>query len=205
MTNSFAPPPRASAGSRPASAAGCCRGTSCASTARTGGSGSAATRARSASEPTAPASTATPAPSSSAASSPASCARSASSSRSAGRGRPRPSSPSRWNGRSRAAASAPSSAGGWWSAPATGSSPGCTCSACCDNRPVQRIARGLGGALVFHPGEAEAELRPPWPDPISALEEWLDEMTGAAPAGGGPRALRPGRWPPYARREAGRE
>jgi RimJ/RimL family protein N-acetyltransferase len=52
-----------------------------------------------------------------------------------------------------------------------------------DNRPVQRIARGLGGALVFHPGEAEAELRPPWPDPVSALEEWLDEA-GAALGGG---------------------
>ena len=48
---------------------------------------------------------------------------------------------------------------------------------------MQRIARGLGGALVFHPGEAEAELRPPWPDPISALEEWLDEA-GAALGGG---------------------
>jgi GNAT superfamily N-acetyltransferase len=53
-----------------------------------------------------------------------------------------------------------------------------------DNRPVQRIARGLGGALRFHPGEAEAELRPPWPDPISALEEWLDEAAGAALGGG---------------------
>ena len=63
-----------------------------------------------------------------------------------------------------------------------------------DNRPVQRIARGLGGALHFHPGEVEAELQPPWPDPISALEEWLDEMTAAAPADGGPGALRPGRW-----------
>jgi RimJ/RimL family protein N-acetyltransferase len=52
-----------------------------------------------------------------------------------------------------------------------------------DNRPVQRIARGLGGALSFHPGEAEAELRPPWPDPMSALEEWLDEA-GAALGGG---------------------
>jgi RimJ/RimL family protein N-acetyltransferase len=53
-----------------------------------------------------------------------------------------------------------------------------------DNRPVQRIARGLGGALRFHPGEAEAELRPPWPDPISAFEEWLDEAAGAALGGG---------------------
>jgi RimJ/RimL family protein N-acetyltransferase len=44
-----------------------------------------------------------------------------------------------------------------------------------DNRPVQRIARGLGGALSFHQGEAEAELRPPWPDPLSALEAWSDE------------------------------
>ena len=75
-----------------------------------------------------------------------------------------------------------------------------------DNRPVQRIARGLGGALRFHPGEVEAELQPPWPDPLSALEEWLDEMTGAtAPADGGPRTLRPGRWPPYARYGAGQE
>ena len=49
-----------------------------------------------------------------------------------------------------------------------------------DNRPVQRIARGLGGALRFHPGEVEAELRPPWPDPISALEEWLDEAGALA-------------------------
>jgi RimJ/RimL family protein N-acetyltransferase len=32
-----------------------------------------------------------------------------------------------------------------------------------DNRPVQRIARGLGGALSFHQGEAEAQLQPPWP------------------------------------------
>jgi RimJ/RimL family protein N-acetyltransferase len=44
-----------------------------------------------------------------------------------------------------------------------------------DNRPVQRIARGLGGALSFHQGEAEAELQPPWPDSMSALEEWSDE------------------------------
>ena len=61
-------------------------------------------------------------------------------------------------------------------------------------------------AARFHPGEVEAELQPPWPDPISALEEWLDEITAAnVPAGNGPQALRPGRWPPYARREAGRE
>jgi GNAT superfamily N-acetyltransferase len=44
-----------------------------------------------------------------------------------------------------------------------------------DNRRVQRIARGLGGALTFHPGEAEAEIGLPWPDPASASEEWLDE------------------------------
>jgi RimJ/RimL family protein N-acetyltransferase len=75
-----------------------------------------------------------------------------------------------------------------------------------DNRPVQRIARGLGGALRFHPGEVEAELQPPWPDPLSALEEWLDEMTvAAAPADGGPRMLRPGHWPAYARYRAGQE
>jgi RimJ/RimL family protein N-acetyltransferase len=75
-----------------------------------------------------------------------------------------------------------------------------------DNQPVQRIARGLGGALRFHPGEVEAELQPPWPDPLSALEEWLDEMTvAAAPADGGPRMLRPGRWPAYARYRAGQE
>jgi RimJ/RimL family protein N-acetyltransferase len=57
-----------------------------------------------------------------------------------------------------------------------------------DNRPVQRIARGLGGALSFHPGEAEAELRPPWPDPISALEEWLEEAGAALGSGLLPRA-----------------
>jgi RimJ/RimL family protein N-acetyltransferase len=44
-----------------------------------------------------------------------------------------------------------------------------------DNRPVQRIARKLGGALTFHQGEVEARLAPPWPDPVSASEEWLDE------------------------------
>jgi hypothetical protein len=44
-----------------------------------------------------------------------------------------------------------------------------------DNRRMQRIARGLGGALTFHPGEVEARLAPPWPDPASAAEEWLDE------------------------------
>ena len=44
-----------------------------------------------------------------------------------------------------------------------------------DNRRVQRIARGLGGALTFYQGEVEARLEPPWPDPASAAEEWLDE------------------------------
>jgi len=32
---------------------------------------------------------------------------------------------------------------------------------------VQRIARGLGGALAFHPGEVEAEIGLPWPRPFS--------------------------------------
>ena len=44
-----------------------------------------------------------------------------------------------------------------------------------DNRRVQRIARVLGGELTFYPGEVEARLEPPWPDPTSAAEEWLDE------------------------------
>ena len=44
-----------------------------------------------------------------------------------------------------------------------------------DNRHVQRIARGLGGALTFHPGEVEAEVGLPWPAPPSVAEEWLDE------------------------------
>jgi hypothetical protein len=29
--------------------------------------------------------------------------------------------------------------------------------------------------MTFHPGEVEAQLAPPWPDPASAAEEWLDE------------------------------
>lgn len=41
-----------------------------------------------------------------------------------------------------------------------------------DNRHVQRIARGLGGALAFHPGEVEAEVGLPWPAPPSVAEEW---------------------------------
>src|SRR3954465_8227966 len=45
-----------------------------------------------------------------------------------------------------------------------------------DNRRVQRIARGLGGALAFHPGEVEAEIGLPWPQPFSLAEEWLDEV-----------------------------
>jgi RimJ/RimL family protein N-acetyltransferase len=44
-----------------------------------------------------------------------------------------------------------------------------------DNRRVQRIARRLGGALVFYPGEVEAEIGLPWPEPLSMAEEWLDE------------------------------
>ena len=48
-----------------------------------------------------------------------------------------------------------------------------------DNRRVQRIARGLGGALAFHPGEVEAELRLPWPQPLSLAEEYLDEVSAA--------------------------
>ena len=45
-----------------------------------------------------------------------------------------------------------------------------------DNRRVQRIARGLGRALAFHPGEVEAEIGLPWPQPFSLAEEWLDEV-----------------------------
>jgi RimJ/RimL family protein N-acetyltransferase len=48
-----------------------------------------------------------------------------------------------------------------------------------DNRRVQRIARGLGGTLAFHPGEVEARLELPWPDPFTGLEEWLDEASAA--------------------------
>ena len=44
-----------------------------------------------------------------------------------------------------------------------------------DNRRVQRIARRLGGALAFYPGEVEAEIGLPWPEPLSMAEEWLDE------------------------------
>ena len=66
-----------------------------------------------------------------------------------------------------------------------------------DNRPVQRIARKLGGALAFHGGEVEARLEPPRPDPASALEELLDEagtlLGGAALLGPSPR---PGREAP---------
>jgi RimJ/RimL family protein N-acetyltransferase len=54
-----------------------------------------------------------------------------------------------------------------------------------DNRSVQGIARRLGGALAFHPGEVEAEVRLPWPQPLSLAEEWLDEA--GALLGGGPR------------------
>jgi GNAT superfamily N-acetyltransferase len=67
-----------------------------------------------------------------------------------------------------------------------------------DNRRVQRIARKLGGALTFHPGEVEAQIAPPWPDPLSGLEEWLDEagalLDGSPPAPvpglGGPGSIR---------------
>jgi len=48
-----------------------------------------------------------------------------------------------------------------------------------DNRSVQRIARGLGGALAFHPGEVEAEIGLPWPQPLSLAEEYLDEVSAA--------------------------
>jgi hypothetical protein len=30
--------------------------------------------------------------------------------------------------------------------------------------------------LSFYLGEVEARLEPPWPDPASASEEWLDEI-----------------------------
>jgi hypothetical protein len=61
-----------------------------------------------------------------------------------------------------------------------------------DNRRVQRISRGLGGALTFHPGEVEARLAPPWPDPLSASEEWLDEAGALLGPGPTPWAgLRP--------------
>ena len=63
-----------------------------------------------------------------------------------------------------------------------------------DNRHVQRIARGLGGALTFHPGEVEAEVGLPWPAPPSVAEEWLDE----APPLPWPPA--PRRWMPSPRR-----
>jgi GNAT superfamily N-acetyltransferase len=66
-----------------------------------------------------------------------------------------------------------------------------------DNRRVQRIARGLGGALTFHPGEAEAEIGLPWPEPLSVTEEWLDEA-GALLGAGSPTCTgsRPSRPPP---------
>jgi len=53
-----------------------------------------------------------------------------------------------------------------------------------DNRSVQGIARGLGGALAFHPGEVEAEIGLPRPQPFSLAEEWLDEVSPRSwPAG----------------------
>src|SRR3954469_8883924 len=44
------------------------------------------------------------------------------------------------------------------------------------NRAVQGVARRLGGTLAFHPGEVEAEIGLPWPQPFSLAEEWLDEV-----------------------------
>src|SRR5689334_100049 len=58
-----------------------------------------------------------------------------------------------------------------------------------DNRSVQRIARGLGGALAFHPGEVEAEIGLPWPQPFSLAEEWLDEVPPRPWPDGGRAAL----------------
>ena len=57
-----------------------------------------------------------------------------------------------------------------------------------DNRAVQRMAGRLGGALTFYPGEVEARLAPPWPDPLSASEEWLDEAGALLGLGSLPRA-----------------
>ena len=59
-----------------------------------------------------------------------------------------------------------------------------------DNRRVQRIARGLGGALAFYPGEAEAQLDLRWPDALTGFEEWLDEAAGVL-QGEGAAAFRP--------------
>jgi RimJ/RimL family protein N-acetyltransferase len=61
-----------------------------------------------------------------------------------------------------------------------------------DNRRVQRIARGLGGALAFYPGEAEARLDLRWPDALTGFEEWLDEAAGVL-QGEGAAAFRPQR------------
>lgn len=47
-----------------------------------------------------------------------------------------------------------------------------------DNRRVQRLARRLGAALAFHPGEAEARVDLRLPDLVTGLEEWLDESAG---------------------------
>ena len=62
-----------------------------------------------------------------------------------------------------------------------------------DNRPVQRVARGLGGALAFHPGEVEAEIGLPWPRPFSLAEEWLDELPPRCGRTAGRRARGPDR------------
>ena len=58
-----------------------------------------------------------------------------------------------------------------------------------DNRSVQGIARRLGGALAFHPGEVEAEVRLPWPGPSSLAEEWLEEAGALLDADPRPRAV----------------
>jgi RimJ/RimL family protein N-acetyltransferase len=53
-----------------------------------------------------------------------------------------------------------------------------------DNREAQRISRHLGGALTVYPGEVEALIRLPWPEPLSLAEEWLDEVLPLAECGG---------------------
>jgi GNAT superfamily N-acetyltransferase len=64
-----------------------------------------------------------------------------------------------------------------------------------DNRPVQRIARKLGGALTFYQSEVEARLEPPVPDQVSASAEWLDEA--GALLGPGSSLLGAGFRPPW--------
>ena len=58
-----------------------------------------------------------------------------------------------------------------------------------DNRSVQGVARRLGGTLAFHPGEVEAEIGLPWPQPFSLAEEWLDEVPPRPWPDGGRTAL----------------